>query len=151
MDYFIDSNIFLRVIVEEDKKSFLECKNLFQAIEDRKLRWFSSNIVLAEVVWVLASFYKLKKEKILAGLAGIRNLRGFNLVDKFQFDLALRLYSKSQVKFVDCLIASVPQISAKAWTVVSYDKDFDKLGVSRVEPDEVLRKWVGKDRITLRI
>ena len=147
MNYFIDSNIFLRVIVEEDKKSFSECRDLLQKIEDGKFRGFSSNIVMAEIVWVLSSFYKLKKEKILVGLSGIRNLKGLNLVDKFRFDLALRLYSRFQVKFIDSLIASIPEISSKAWQVVSYDRDFDKFGISRVEPDEVLQKWVGKEKI----
>ena len=148
MNYFIDSNIFLRVIVEEDKKSFSECRDLLQKIEDRKFRGFSSNIVMAEIVWVLSSFYKLKKEKILVGLSGIRNLKGLNLVDKFRFDLALRLYSRFQAKFIDSLIASIPEISSKTWQVVSYDRDFDKLGVSRVEPDKILHRGVGKDEIT---
>ena len=147
MVYFIDSNIFLRVIVEEDSKSFSECKELLQKVEGRKIRGFSSNIVMAEIVWVLSSYYKMKKLKVLEGLLGIRNLTTLKLIDKYQFDLALKLYSKFKVKFIDCLIASIPQIFSKTWPIISYDKDFDKLDVVRFEPGEVPQKWMEKEKV----
>jgi len=44
------------------------------------------------------------------------------------------MYSSKNVKFIDAMIASVDQIVSGSWVVVSYDKDFDKLGVKRAEP-----------------
>jgi len=46
------------------------------------------------------------------------------------------MLAKYKVKYGDCLIAT--QIP-KGVTLVSYDKDFDKLGVGRKEPAELLK------------
>jgi len=62
------------------------------------------------------------------------------IVDRFQPRISLNLFSKRNVKYIDTLIASIKEILAKKWTVVSYDKDFDKLGVLRKEPGEVIRE-----------
>lgn len=51
---------------------------------------------------------------------------------------AIDLYQKHNIKFVDALIASHPKMQNKEIVVVSYDKDFDKLGIKRQEPAEVL-------------
>lgn len=138
--YFVDSNIFLRIIVREDKKSFSDCSAFLKDVETGKIRVFTSNIILAEVVWVLNSFYGLDKKRIVKALNGINAIKSLKLVDDFDFDCALNFYSKFGVKYIDSLIASIPGIFSKKWTVVSYDKDFDRLSVLRKEPGEVVRR-----------
>jgi len=54
-------------------------------------------------------------------------------------NLAIEIYEKFPVKFIDALIVSNPKIFKKEITIISYDKDFDKLNVKRKEPKDVLK------------
>lgn len=136
--YFIDSNIFLRVMAREDERSFRECFDFLQIVESGKISAVTSSIVIAEVVWTLGSFYKMSKVKIVEALERMKGSRFFKLIDNYDFDLAFGYFSRYNIKFVDALIASNSSIQFKKWILVSYDKDFDKLGVIRKEPSQIL-------------
>ncbi|MDO8638324.1 MAG: PIN domain-containing protein [Candidatus Daviesbacteria bacterium] len=134
---FIDTNIFLRTLIEEDKESFKDCFQLFQNIKTNKLKGITSSVVLSEIAWTLLSYYKFSKLEVVKALRSIVNLRGLSIVDKFQHEIAISLYEKNSIKFIDALIASNPDIFSKQWTIISYDHDFDKIGIKRVEPGQI--------------
>lgn len=140
MVYFIDANIFLRIIVKENEKSFDDCSNLLQSVLKGEIKAVSSNIILAEIVWVLNSYYKLSKDKIVEALKRINSIGGLKLVDKFDSNLALEYFAQKSVKYIDCLIVSITEIDNRKWTIVSYDRDFDKIGVLRKEPRDIVPK-----------
>lgn len=70
----------------------------------------------------------------------LTKLRGLKIVDRYDIPTALALYERHAVKFIDALIASFLKWSAMHLTLISYDRDFDKLGVKRVEPAELLKE-----------
>lgn len=137
--YFIDTNIFLRTLIKEDIKIFADCYKILEAIKLNKIRGLTSNLVLAEIVWTLSSYYNFSKENIIKALKSIINLRGLKIVDNYQSHVAVSFYEKRSVKYIDAVISSIKQIETKKWVVVSYDQDFDKLGVLRKEPSLVLQ------------
>ncbi len=139
MLYFIDTNIFLRVLVKEDEGVFKDCQKFLNLIRQNKIKASTSTIILSEIDWVLESFYKFPKEKVIEGLSSILKLKNLKITDRFNPDLAIEIYKNSLVKFIDALIASNPQIFQKKVIVVSYDKDFDKIGVKRKEPKEIIK------------
>ncbi|MBU4299455.1 PIN domain-containing protein [Patescibacteria group bacterium] len=137
--YFIDTNIFLRVLVEEDKKTFKECFQILKAIKEGKIRAFTASLILAEANWVLGGFYNFPKSEITVALKSILSLKGLKIVDKYNFYSAISLYDNFSIKFIDALIASHHLIHDKKSIIISYDKDFDKIGeVTRKEPNEIL-------------
>jgi predicted nucleic acid-binding protein len=136
-NYFLDSNIFLRPIVKDNLERVKECEILFEKIKKGELKVFTLNLVLAEIVWVCASFYQIKKEEILKILKSIFKFKNLKIIDDFNSYLAIELYEKYNIKFIDALIASNPAIFQKKVIVVSYDKDFDKIGIKRKEPKEI--------------
>ena len=138
MVYLIDTNIFLRTLIKEEQSTFDQCYQLLQAVKTNQLTAVTAHLILAEIVWTLKSYYQLPKAQILRATRGIINLRGLKLVDHYQADMALKFYQDHSVKFIDTLIASIPEVSTKQWTVVSYDQDFDKLKMLRQEPNQVL-------------
>ncbi|MGA3292237.1 MAG: PIN domain-containing protein [Candidatus Microgenomates bacterium] len=140
MDYFIDTNIFIRILELENQKIFNECSSLLKLVKDSKIKAFTSGEVLSEIVWVLSSSYKEPKSKIIKSLKGIVGLNGLKIVDEFDLEYALRKYEGKNIKFIDALIASNPKIQSKKMTVVSYDKDFDKLSIKRVEPSDIINR-----------
>lgn len=138
--YFLDSNVFLRIIVKDDEKKVEECTRLIELIRQKKIKAFTSSTVIAEIIWVSISFYKIKKEEVVELIRALLSNTGVKVRDKVSILSALDIYEKNSVKFIDALIASDPWLIDETVKLVSYDKDFDKIGVSRVEPSQVVKK-----------
>ncbi len=130
MEYFIDTNVFLKVLIREDDKIFAECFHPFKIIKEKKVSAFTSSLVIAEVHWTLLSFYQIPKKEVTEALKSIINLRELKITDNFNVRTAINLYEDYSVKFIDALIASIPKIFKREMAVVSYDND--------VEPSRVL-------------
>ena len=140
MTYFIDSNIFLRVLIKEKNRIFKDCYQFLNLVRLNKIKAITSSLVLVEIDWVLEGFYNFGKMEAIKGLKSILKLRGLRIIDKINISLAIEIYEKCNIKFIDALIASNPQIYQKKILVVSYDKDFDKIGMIRKEPKELIKK-----------
>lgn len=137
MTYFIDTNVFLRVLIKEDPQSFNAGVDLLKKIKDGGLKAATSSLVLAEIGWTLTSFYKFEKEKVVRAIKSIISLHGLVIIDGTDWLYALDLYASKKVKLIDCLIASKKEIREKKWLVVTYDKDFQKLGIRNATPAEI--------------
>lgn len=133
-EYFIDSNIFLRPIVKDDQQKVKECEELFGKLKAGKIKAFTSNLILAEIIWTGGRFYKIEKGDLITAIKGILGFKNLRVVEASNPNLAIEIYEKFSVKFIDALIASNPAIFNKEVAVVSYDKDFDKIGIKRIEP-----------------
>lgn len=140
MNYIIDSNIFLRYAVPENLKMFNECKKFLTLVENGTLTAYTTDLIIAEVQWVMARSYKMPKAKAVQLISTIVNQPNIYIIPKTPWDSALDIYSKYSIKFIDATIAAITyEQGLKNWSVVSYDEDFDKLGVKRLEPKDVLR------------
>jgi len=137
-EYFIDANIFLRVLVRENEKAYQECSNALLLIKNSNLRAYTATLVLAEINWVLANLYKKSKPVVVRSLHSILKLSHLSITDQYHFGWGLALYEKHNVKFIDAMIAAHDLIAIKNIPIISYDKDFDRLSVKRVLPSELL-------------
>ena len=137
MKYLLDTNIFLRFLVKENKKDYVECNKLFEEIDALKIEAIVTGMVLAEMSWVLGSYYKQKPDTIAEKLQGIIKMKGLTVVDDYDWISAVRIYSERKVKFVDAILATMPKVVSKEWVVVSYDEDFRKLRVLWKKPKDL--------------
>lgn len=142
MKYFIDTNIFLRLLIKEDEKTYSQCYKLLSAIKTNQIKAVTSSITLAEIVWTLLSYYKFPKRKVVQAVKSILNLKELKIIDAYNQFVSLELFDKYTVKYIDTLIASVKEIADKKWIIVSYDRDFDKLAIERKEPHEILEQMI---------
>jgi len=138
--YFLDTNIFLRVLIKEDLKTFQECLRLLQLVKDNQIEAITSSLVLAEIGWTLKSFYQVPRNKIITMLQAIINLRGLKIIDDYDPQLALKFLKQFNVKLIDAFIASIKPIAQKKWIIVSYDKDFQKFPILSQNPKQVIKK-----------
>lgn len=139
MKYFIDTNIFLRYFTDEQSgKVFKDCSLVIENIKLKKILAVTSHLVIAEIAWTLPTSYGSGKNQVLKVLKAIETLNGLKIENTFDTGVANGLFEKHSIKYIDALIASNPQIQAKKMAIVSYDKDFDKLGVIRKEPSQVI-------------
>ncbi len=135
---FIDTNIFLRILTGDNKKMSDECARLLVAIKLGKIEARTSTLVLSEIVWTLGTTYNFSKERVAKAIKSIISVSGIKVVEGHEVALAVELFENFSVKFIDSLIASISSVQKGKWVVVSYDKDFDKLGVKRFEPSQVV-------------
>ena len=133
---YLDTNIFISLVIKRDDKQE-ECKALFQKIKVNKFKAVTSSLVISEFVWVLGSFYGISRKDISEKLEGILRLRGLKIIGDFQLTKAIEIFENKSVKFIDAMIASVKPIRERKWVVVSFDKDFDKIGTLRKEPNQL--------------
>ena len=88
-------------------------------------------------MWVLQKFYSVPKIEVIQYLKSF--LSGeIGIDDRGNVASALNLYSTHQVKYIDCVIASNPNIQQRSVAILSYDQDFDVLGVKRIEPIKLI-------------
>lgn len=133
---FLDTNIFLRYLTQDNPDQGQRAYALLQQVEAGTLRVTTSEAVITEVVHVLSSkaLYNVPRPLIRTRLAAIIRLRGLRLPYKRTYLRALDLYVGTNIDFVDAL--SVAQMErAKITTILSFDRDFGKVpGITRQEP-----------------
>ncbi|OGM18364.1 hypothetical protein A2686_04380 [Candidatus Woesebacteria bacterium RIFCSPHIGHO2_01_FULL_38_10] len=132
---FLDTNIFLRVLVSDNKQAE-ESAVLLRKIESGRLIPYTSTIVLLETAFTLRSYYKIKNTQIIKDVEKILKLRNLTIIEKTDFRKSLEIHKKTKVKLPDCLIAT--QIPANT-VLVTYDREFQKIPALLVKtPKEVL-------------
>ena len=141
--YFVDTNIFLRIFIKENSRSFKDCLSFLRLVSQHKIKVYTSTIVLMEINFVLSSFYKFPKEKVIEAIKSIIEMPYLKIIDDADPRYGLDLYQKNKqsfssnnVKFVDCLLGSSSLIMSGKATIVSYDQDFDRLKIKRREPGD---------------
>ena len=139
-EFFIDTNIFARFFVRDSEESFQECRELFACMKTGDCAAVTSSVVIAEIHWLLRSYYKISKADITAFVDRLLSMPQLRIDNRDNVINANTMFRDSSIKFTDALIASHPKIQDGSMAVISYDKDFDKLGVKRVEPAALLKQ-----------
>jgi predicted nucleic acid-binding protein len=135
-EYFIDTNIFLRHLTNDNPIQSPACFALIQVIEQGKIQAWTSDLVILEVIFVLSSktLYNVGREKIRDLLLPLINLPGIKLTNKRMYRRAFELYTSLSIDFTDAYNAALME-SHKKTKIISYDKDFDRIStVKREEP-----------------
>lgn len=138
MFYFVDTNIFIRVLIGDNKRQYTECLMFLKALKENKISAVTNTVVLSEIAWTLTSYYKIPKIQVIKSLRGLLQVRGLKIIDNYDHMLALDIYEKYVMKYIDALIMSNEAFFKKELVIVSYDRDFDKLKLVRKEPKEIL-------------
>ncbi len=139
MPRFLDTNILVRHLTRDDEEKAQACRSLLLRAELREEVLVTSDLVIAEAVYVLQSprQYGLPRDLVRQLLEPLINLRGVRLTNKFLYSRVFDLYCQSNISFNDAYIAAFME-SRGLDEVYSYDTDFDRIeGISRIEPSAV--------------
>jgi predicted nucleic acid-binding protein len=133
---FLDTNIIIRYLTNDDLAKKQACYALLKQAEENKISLTTSEAVITEVVYVLASkrHYYLSPEEIRDRLHPVLSIRGLRLAHRQTYLRALELYVVYRVDFEDCL--SFAHMEGQRLTeIYSYDQDFDQVAsIKRIEP-----------------
>ncbi len=102
MDHcFIDTNIFLRYLTNDDPKKADRIERLFVKAQKQKLILITSPLVIAELVWTLESYYQLSPPVIEQMLLKIINTSFIEVPQENLIIQALDLYVTQNIDFID--------------------------------------------------
>lgn len=134
---YVDANVVLRFLSGDPPDMAAQARSLFEAVERGEVTLWIDEIVLAEVVWVLHSFYQHRPEKISRVLQELLSHEGIETEDKPGLLAALTLFADRNIDFADALVA-VHMGRRGIQEIVSFDRHFDHLpGIIRQQPGKI--------------
>ncbi len=133
-DVWIDANVVLRYLIRDDEKLFSLASRVMEMAERGEVRLHLSPLTVAELVWVLDSFYDYPRNQVADVVSSFVKAGGVAVEERDLIIKALEDYSNLNVDFIDAYIAA--RAHAANWPVVTFDRDhFKKLGVEQFMPD----------------
>ncbi len=118
---FVDTNVFIRYLTNDDREKADRVEALLSRAAKGEIRLVTTELVMAEVVWVLESSYGLKNTEIAPMIRAILATPGIEVVNGTLVGLALDHYQSRNIDFVDGYIAALME-SRKITDIVSFDR-----------------------------
>ncbi len=127
---FVDTNVFLRFLTRDTPSQFERCRRLFQQAVAGSVALRTSDLVIAELVWTLLSYYALPKAAVIEKVGQILNTPNLAVTNQGMLIEALVLWRHRNCDFIDAYNAAFMHREALT-EVLSYDADFDLFPFAR--------------------
>ena len=124
---FVDTNLFIRYLTNDDQEKADRVEKLLVQAKSGTLNLVTTEMVIAEIVWVLESFYGLTPKVIAPLIRGILATPGLEVINGALISRALELYEGQNFDFVDGYIAAVMEKQG-----ISDLYSFDRKHISRI-------------------
>ena len=131
---YIDANVILRYITKDPPALAQAAQKVFLEAEEGKVALKIVPLIVAEVVWVLESFYDYPKAQIAETLIQLLLCEGLEVDQSRLLMEALAIYQKKNIDFADALLAATA-IQYGPPLIYSFDQHLDRIeGVKRLTP-----------------
>jgi len=131
---FLDTNVLVYNITRSDPEKAERCMQLLQRLELGELELATSELVIAEVVWILQGQTELTRGQIRDLVLPFAELPSLRVAHKQSWRRIFDFYCDRNVDFIDAYNA-VWMERAGMREVYSYDHDFDRFdNTERLEP-----------------
>ncbi len=127
----IDANIIIRFLLQDHPSLFIKAKQLFDRAERGEIYCYFDEVTLAEVIWVLISVYKMKREDIIDKLELLLVQEWIVNIRKHTMLRALAFYRMNTVNYIDCWLIAVAEekhISLETFDI-KLKKQIDKINL----------------------
>lgn len=118
----IDSNLLIRFLFNDVPAQSTLVKKLLKSSSELLIL---TDVVFAEVIWVLTSFYKLPKAEVTNKLLDILTIESIQ-ANKNLLYRALIKYQDNNIDYIDGYLAAFCEVGEHEG-IYSFDEDFDKL------------------------
>ncbi len=122
---FLDSNIIVYAFTRNPRKE--KCRNVL-----RERQFLTNALVISEAIGTIGKIDKEQGKVALISILRSGNIKIIDLSTNLMFE-AIRRQQKYNLQLFD-LIHYTTALLNNCQSIISYDKDFDKLEIPRVEP-----------------
>jgi len=98
---FVDTNVFLRFFVRDAESLYQKARELFEKAEKGEAKLETSDIVIAEIVWVLESYYDFSKDEIKEVVDTILETKNIRVANHSRVKEAINNYIAGKLDFID--------------------------------------------------
>jgi predicted nucleic acid-binding protein len=131
---FVDANVILRYFTGDPPDMAEASLKTFSAAHQGKISLMLIPVTVAEVVWVLESFYGYPKDRIAVTISEFLHSDGLEVIDLDIVIHALSLYKEKNIDFADALL-SASALNRGPTFIYSFDRDFDRIPeITGLEP-----------------
>lgn len=117
----VDTNILVRFLVNDDVHQAKKVYTLFLKAEKTKESFFVSDLVLCELIWVLESVYRIKRNALLSSIKQLTLMPLFHFENTSTIHQFLDDAIETKFDLTDLLIAHLAK-SHGCQTVFTFDK-----------------------------
>jgi len=129
MEKVLDANIIIRFLVDDDKEKADAIEKLIRSNETLIL----TDLTIAEIIWVLSSYYKEPKKDIVKKITALIHLPSIKCNKKVMIT-ALNFFEKHNIDWIDAYLAAYNKENDLK-EIYSYDLDLDKIkSIKRLTP-----------------
>lgn len=121
----IDSNIFLRHLLQDIPDQSQVATNIINEIEDGKITGLVSILVINELIWILEKYYGLKRNTYIPKLLKLLNLDHLKILE-VKKEVIEEVFEKMRNKKIDFTDIYLKEV-AKENQILSFDKDFNRI------------------------
>ena len=130
MSAFVDTNIIVRHLTGQPPEIATRATAYLAA----EAELFLADLIVAETIYVLESFYKTPCELIANAMRSLIALRSVITVDPALLLRSLEVYEFDRIDFAEAYLVACAE-SSGVNRVASFDRSIDRVGtIERVEP-----------------
>ncbi|HLQ05975.1 MAG TPA: type II toxin-antitoxin system VapC family toxin [Verrucomicrobiae bacterium] len=126
MNVWLDTNVLVRFVTRDDAEQSKRVLNVMRRAERGEMSLRVSAVVVAEVIWVLESFYGYEPAAIADALRALVIADGVAVEEQDVVMEALRLMQEGAA-YTDAYVAALARSHREP--VFTLDADFKRLGV----------------------
>ena len=122
----VDTNILARFFLGRKDELGLKSWEIINGAEKGLYLIFLDQIVIAELVWLLSSYYKYERKEIGGLLMNFMGEKYIHIDGKNAMIRAVGLYQSTSLGFVDCWLAVISK--SNGYELITFDKKLKKVG-----------------------
>lgn len=130
MSAFVDTNIIVRHLTGDPPAMATRATAYLTMASEL----FLADLIVAETIYVLESFYKTPRDQVATSMRSLVALRSVITVDPALLLRALEVYETDRLDFSEAYLVAVAE-SSGVNRIASFDRSIDRVGtIERIEP-----------------
>jgi predicted nucleic acid-binding protein len=127
---FVDTNVLIRHLTGDPPEQAARATAYLTTVDELLL----VDLVVAETIYVLESFYDQPRERVAELLRAIIGFPAIRTIDDVLLRRVLEIYEYDRLDFAEAYLAASAEVSGVG-AVASFDRSIDRVGsVRRIEP-----------------
>ena len=130
MRAFIDTNVLIRHLTGDPPDLAARATQFISEAEELLL----ADLIVAEVVYVLESFYEVSRQRIATSMRSLLTLNSVVVVDVALLLRSIEIYEHDRLDFAEAYLVACAE-STGVRRVASFDRSLDRVEtIERIEP-----------------